>query len=213
MTGARTRGTLAVAALFALGVNLFLFALLPAMRTAPSRCEATLRLRPVAVVRLEEVPPTPPAQAPEKPKKQEPLPEPSLSLPLDPSPVHTASAPTLQVGPGLPELDTPAFKPPTGPMVFGEAQLDKLPRLTCNVAPLYPFRAKRLGLSGSVKIEYLVEKNGRVSRIKILGATPPGIFERSVLDAVGKWTFNPGEIAGQAVKVRRTKTIFFDITK
>jgi len=204
---------MAMAALLALGVNILLFALLPGMRTAPRRAEEMIRLRPVTMVRLEEMTPPPPPEAPREPENQEKPPEPRLDLPIDPTPVHTASAPTLKVGPGLPELDTTAFTPSPGDMVFGESQLDKPPMPTHKVSPIYPFRAKRLGLSGSVTVRFLVEKSGSVCDLEIVNSTPPGVFDKAVFDAVNRWTFNPGEITGEKVRVRVTKIIHFNLKK
>ncbi|VFQ46291.1 energy transducer TonB [Desulfoluna butyratoxydans] len=205
------RNPMILAALLALGVNIFLFALLPGMRTAPTRSDETFRLRPVTMVKLKELTPPPPAKAPEKPVKQEKPMKPRLDLPIDPTPVHTAAAPTLKVGEALPELDTTAFKPGPVDMVFGEAQLDKLPMPSHNVAPIYPFRAKRLGISGSVTVKFLVEKDGRIHDVEITGSNPPGVFDRAVMDAIGRWTFTPGEITGEPVRVRVTKTINFNL--
>ncbi|WP_300675078.1 energy transducer TonB [Desulfoluna sp.] len=213
MTGARSRGPMATAALLALGVNLFLFALLPGMRTAPRHSEDVLRVRPVTMVRLEEMKPTPPPEAPRKPEKLEAPPKPRLDLPIDPSPAHTAAAPTLKVSPGLPELDTTAFKPSPGDLVFGESQLDRPPMPTHKTAPIYPFRARRLGLAGSVTLKFQVEKDGSVSNMEIVKSTPAGVFDKAVLDAVSRWTYNPGEITGEKVRVRVTKTIHFDLKK
>jgi len=211
MIGARPRSPMVLAALLALGVNIFLFALLPGMRTSPRRSEETLRLRPVTMIRLKEMTPPPPPEAPKEPEKQDKPLKPRLDLPIDPTPVHTTAAPTLKAGPGLPELDTTAFNPGPVDMVFGESQLDKPPMPTHKVAPIYPFRAKRLGISGSVTVKFLVEKDGSIRDMEIVGSTPPGVFDRAVLDAVGRWTFNPGEITGEKVRVRVTKIIHFNL--
>lgn len=213
MTGTRSRGPMAAAIFLALGVNIVLFALLPGMRTSPRSSDDTIRLHPVTMVRLEKVSPTPPPEVPNEPEQKETPPNPRLDLPIDPTPVHTTSAPTLKVSPGLPELDTTAFTPSPGDMVFGESQLDKPPMPTHKAAPIYPFRAKRLGISGSVTVKFLVEKDGSVADMEIIRSTPPGVFDKAVLDAVSRWAFNAGEITGEKVKVRVTKTINFDLKK
>lgn len=55
------------------------------------------------------------------------------------------------------------------------------------VEPLYPEIARKLGLSGIVKLEVVVAPNGNVKETKVIGGHP--ILVNAALDAVKKWKF------------------------
>ena len=79
------------------------------------------------------------------------------------------------------------------------------------ISPPYPFRARRMGIEGSVRIEFLVNEKGNVEKLKILNANPPNIFEQSVKRTVLSWRFKPGTLEGEPVKVRAMTTIRFSL--
>lgn len=56
--------------------------------------------------------------------------------------------------------------------------------------PDYPRRASRLGLSGSVDIEYAIDINGHVKHQTVI-ASSNEVFDEVVIDAVKKWRFQP----------------------
>jgi TonB family protein len=53
--------------------------------------------------------------------------------------------------------------------------------------PRYPDIAKKMGLSGSVKLQVVVAPNGSVKETKVIGGHP--ILVNAALDAVKKWKF------------------------
>ncbi len=65
--------------------------------------------------------------------------------------------------------------------------------------PTYPYRARQRNIEGEVKVKLLVRADGTVASVTILDATPKGIFDSSVKEAVPNWKFTPGKIDGQAV--------------
>ncbi|MEA3415512.1 MAG: energy transducer TonB, partial [Thermodesulfobacteriota bacterium] len=77
--------------------------------------------------------------------------------------------------------------------------------------PVYPYRARRLNITGKVDVKFLVGENGYVSNVKILKSTPPGIFDDSVLKALHSWRFSPGAVRGHAVSTWIITTIQFDM--
>ena len=85
---------------------------------------------------------------------------------------------------------------------YGVGELDKPLKARRRVAPIYPRKARRLHKEGVVRVSFIVDEKGRTSEFKILEARPPGYFEKSALNAVKKWRFNPGTVDGQPVKVR-----------
>ncbi len=55
------------------------------------------------------------------------------------------------------------------------------------VAAVYPDLAKRMNITGTVKIEVLVAANGTVKTAKVLGGHP--LLANAAVDAVRKWRF------------------------
>jgi len=62
--------------------------------------------------------------------------------------------------------------------------------------PNYPRDFLIQEVKGVVKARYLVDASGRVSKIRILGATQPA-FARAVTEAIAEWWFYPAEVDGK----------------
>ncbi|HTX15109.1 MAG TPA: energy transducer TonB [Candidatus Baltobacteraceae bacterium] len=71
-----------------------------------------------------------------------------------------------------------------------------LRRAKSRVQPIYPELAKRMSISGTVKIEVVVAPNGTVKEARIVGGHP--VLASAALDAAKKWRFEPagGESTG-----------------
>jgi|SRR5271170_3554112 len=74
------------------------------------------------------------------------------------------------------------------PMAWGQEALDR--KVKSRVAPLYPELAKRMNISGVVKILITVAPNGTVKDAKLAGGHP--VLANAALDAVRKWRFEAG---------------------
>jgi protein TonB len=117
-----------------------------------------------------------------------------------------------------PNLKATGFSIPLNRLTFADHskdqmisfdELDKIPVPRYKKPPVYPYRAKRMGIEGEVSISFVVHRDGSVSDIKILKAKPEGIFEQSVMDAVSSWKYSPGELMGENVKTLvRTNIVF-----
>ncbi|MBD3178535.1 MAG: TonB family protein [Candidatus Latescibacteria bacterium] len=83
--------------------------------------------------------------------------------------------------------------------VFEAYELDQPPQTIVKVPPVYPYKAREQGIEGIVQIKVLVNTDGTVGKVQILGARPEGFFEKAVMRAVPNWKFNPGKIEGNAV--------------
>ena len=59
------------------------------------------------------------------------------------------------------------------------------------IAPTYPRRAERRGLSGYVEVAFNINSDGRTDAIEILGGSNAEIFGTSAANAVRKWRFAP----------------------
>ena len=88
-------------------------------------------------------------------------------------------------------------------MVFGTVYVrpvraqDSIDRkVKSKIAPTYPEIARKLGLTGTVKLEIVIAANGSVKETKVIGGHP--ILVTAAEDAVKKWKFEPaaGETTG-----------------
>jgi TonB family protein len=82
-----------------------------------------------------------------------------------------------------------------------EANAEILRKVRSKVAPTYPDLARKMGLSGIVRIEVVVSADGAVKEARVAGGHP--VLANAALDAVKKWKFEPagGESSG-TVSVR-----------
>ena len=90
-------------------------------------------------------------------------------------------------------------------------ELDHPPRPLVKMPPVYPYKAKRLEIEGYVKIKFLVDEEGTVSRVSVLEASPKGVFEDSVLQTLPSWKFSPGRVVGEPVSSWVVTTIRFEL--
>jgi len=62
-------------------------------------------------------------------------------------------------------------------------------RAKVKVEPAYPELARKMGISGAVKIEVTVAPNGTVKTARVVGGHP--VLAGAALDAAKKWRFEP----------------------
>ena len=70
-----------------------------------------------------------------------------------------------------------------------EAQNEFVRRAKSKVQPVYPDLARKMNLTGTVKVEVVVAPNGTVREAKVVGGHP--VLANAALDAVRKWRFEP----------------------
>lgn len=68
-----------------------------------------------------------------------------------------------------------------------------------------------MGVTGTVTVRLLVNAAGGVEQAHVVSATPPGVFEASVLEAVRQWRFLPARRAGKAVAAWVVAPVRFDL--
>jgi TonB family protein len=73
---------------------------------------------------------------------------------------------------------------------------------TYYVTPEFPLLARQRGIEGWVDLEFLVDSDGAVSDVAVIGAQPVGIFEQAALDAVRHWRYRPVMRDGHGVSQR-----------
>ena len=74
-------------------------------------------------------------------------------------------------------------------------------KVKSKVAPQYPEIARKLGLTGTVRLQIVVSPSGSVKETKVIGGHP--ILVTAAEDAVKKWKFDPA--AGDTTQVVEVK--------
>ncbi len=78
------------------------------------------------------------------------------------------------------------------------AQSDEINRRAKNkVQPSYPELARKMNISGTVKIEVTVLPNGSVKEARVVGGHP--VLATSALDAAKKWRFEPASAESSGI--------------
>jgi len=72
----------------------------------------------------------------------------------------------------------------------GQTQNEEIVRRAkTKVQPVYPELARKMNITGTVKIEVVVAPNGTVKDARIVGGHP--VLATAALDAARKWRFEP----------------------
>jgi TonB family protein len=96
--------------------------------------------------------------------------------------------------------------PPTFPLRVGGDVTP--PRLLNRVEAPYTTEARRKRIQGIVIVEAIINRSGKVIRVRVLKPLPDGL-DRSAADAVRQWTFLPGTLNGSPVDVVFNLTVNF----
>lgn len=78
-----------------------------------------------------------------------------------------------------------------------------------DVEASYPPKMLRQGKTGTVVVQLLVEKDGSVSSVDIIGGSGQPEFERAVMQVAYQWTFVPATRNGRPVRAYATRTYRF----
>ncbi|HPF35644.1 MAG TPA: energy transducer TonB [Candidatus Krumholzibacteria bacterium] len=211
MTGARKRSPLILllALVGAVLVNVALFSLVTLLSQERAPQQDEIDATGVSLVSLK--PPEPPEQ--EEVKEPKP-PEPKQELDFEPDltpPALDLGAPGLAGGIainlGLSRLDDGMDQN----VVFNAYELDTQPEaIMRNVQ--YPYKARESGIEGVVQLKLLVNKDGTVGKVEVLGERPEGMeFGTQVEKDAVNWKFTPGRIAGEAVTAWVVTNVRFEL--
>jgi len=91
---------------------------------------------------------------------------------------------------------------PSGHGAAGTALTAALPRYRDNARPAYPMAARLRGYEGVVLLSVDVSADGRVGDLTVKRSSGYEILDRSALEAVRTWTFEPGRRMGRPVQMR-----------
>lgn len=95
-------------------------------------------------------------------------------------------------------------------VVYEAGEVDEQAQVLKEVQPKFPERAKRLGISGYVKVLLVIDVYGDVAQTQVLTFDPPGYgFETEALNAVRQWKFSPAQLGGYPVAQKATKEFRF----
>lgn len=172
---------------------------------------------PLSVTRPQKLPDHPPLKEPPPPPQsaaQKPAapPAPALQVPqpvLSDIPLQITGVP--QIGAvGAPAV--PAGQPAsvTAPGA-GAMEIDINAVPTYRSPPLYPPRAQRAGIEGSVTVEFTITTDGGVKDPRVVAAEPQEVFDEAVLNAILKWKFNPKVVDGRPVERRARQVVKFTL--
>lgn len=105
---------------------------------------------------------------------------------------------------------------PTGPVRDSVAGLEKpvydLAQLQANV--IYPELGKKAGMQGYVILEVILQKDGYVGDVRVLGGNLQSLgFPEAAMRAVKKLRFTPGKLRGQPVDVIMTLNVQFRLNR
>lgn len=78
-----------------------------------------------------------------------------------------------------------------------------------DVEATYPPKMLRLGKRGTVVVKLVVEKDGSVSSVSIIGGSGQPEFEQAVTHVAYQWTFVPATRNGRPVRAYATRTYRF----
>ena len=169
---------------------------------------ALLKMRPketrVVVVPYRELAAPPPLTDKPPPPAvaiAQPVAPPSVAVPV---PVPDAEAPPEQIIASQEELavSTPGVQsegdgqlvvaPPEEDALpaFGEyVYVEELPEVVTRVPPAYPDLARDAGVDGTVQVQALVGKDGKVKDVKVTKSIP--MLDAAAVAAVKQWVFKP----------------------
>ncbi|MBS0417417.1 MAG: energy transducer TonB [Proteobacteria bacterium] len=107
---------------------------------------------------------------------------------------------------------TPAGRSAQAAGVSAQSLAASLKR-TRYIAPEFPNKALSQHLSGAVTVEYTVDTNGETRDVRVIEATPPGVFDKSAIAAIKRWKYEPVVANGTPVEVPVRTSIRFELPK
>ena len=122
------------------------------------------------------------------------------------------TAPTGRINPVANIIDSgdyapPAAPPPRAPEPAKTQPAQRIrvggnvraPQILQRINPAYPPLAKQARISGLVKLEGIIAKDGTVQQLKVVSGHP--LLAPAALEAVRQWRYNPTLLNGEPVEV------------
>ncbi|HEY2547338.1 MAG TPA: TonB family protein, partial [Candidatus Acidoferrum sp.] len=83
----------------------------------------------------------------------------------------------------------------------------KSAKLISSASPVYPAMARNQHVSGDVRVDALIDANGRVTTMKVISG--PALLHQAAMDALRQWKYQAATLDGKAVPMHLTVTIQF----
>jgi TonB family protein len=103
----------------------------------------------------------------------------------------------------------PALRQAVEDSIAGRAPVAEVENPTKRPEP--PFAVPPRDVKGFVQVEVKLDEHGKVVEAKVVGAIPPGLYERQALDQVRARRYAPITIEGRAVPGKVTEVIDFTV--
>lgn len=202
------------AGLLSLILNIVLFSLMPALvRDVQGKKEGRENFHTVNMIRMK----MPEPEVKKTEKKVEPQKNISIKRSLHQKKIELPEF-TFEINKKLP--DSPVFlpSPPMETLDFSHfglknayeiGEIDGPLVAIAKIPPVYPFRAKRMGIEGWVKVKFLVNNQGLIENLEIIEAVPKNVFDTCTRRCVSAWRFSPGTVEGESVNTWVVTTIRF----
>jgi TonB family protein len=139
-------------------------------------------------------------------------------LPVGPSkisgakdnPPATLDAPAISLNnvpasASLSDLASPVSQPPN-PRLLTQSDFEPVTAIK-KVPPVYPTVAKEHKLIGSVVLQGIVNKSGKITNLQQISGSP--LFRDAAFAAVRQWVFKPAKLNGQAIDQSTTIHLHF----
>jgi TonB family protein len=82
-----------------------------------------------------------------------------------------------------------------------------VPRRVKNAAPVYPEAARRQRLQGIVTLEITIERNGRVSKARVLSGAP--LLAQAAIETAMRWEYRPPLLGREPVSITMIESVNF----
>jgi protein TonB len=99
---------------------------------------------------------------------------------------------------------------PSSAKVFEPATLDQAPVARFQPPPEYPSEQKRLGITGDVVVDFIVDAHGNVQNAHAISSNYRE-FEEAAVKAVARWRFKPGRKGLATVNTHMQVPIVFNL--
>ncbi|MCD8482999.1 MAG: energy transducer TonB [Verrucomicrobia bacterium] len=96
--------------------------------------------------------------------------------------------------------------------IFELRDLDRQPRRLTTVQPQFPADFQVRGLRGEVRVRILIDEQGNVSILEVVGSTHPEAVQ-PVRQALVRWRFEPPMRNGQPVRAQYIQPIGYNFSQ
>ena len=203
-------------------INVALFAILPHFIREGHQLTELHDSIPIDLIRIKPPKPPPPEEE-KKPQEKEIKQKKTPKFQVDLSGPQKIEMDKLsfEINPRLVEgvpvvpppklLDLTDQLPELRKSFYDLSEVDEKPVALLKLKPPYPSRARQFNMSGYVKVKFLVDKLGQVSRITIFESYPEEVFDNTVRTTLPSWKFTPGKVQGKPVSTWVVTKIAFEM--